>query len=134
MLIDTGGQQGASSREPETAQAIRQGDSPTTFGHRAAAPIDAAITDATASANTDPAAAAGTGSGASVTSSAVNNPRTASAREENRRNHPRTVAPGRPNRSATRRHPNPAALSASPAPTTSTASARRTSTETGNST
>lgn len=134
MLIDTGGQEGANNREAETAQAIRQGDTPTIRGQRAPAPTAAAITDATASANTDPAAAAGTGSGATVTSNAVNTARTLSAREANRRNQPRTVAPGRPNRSATRRHPSPDALSTNPAPTTSTASARRTSKDTGSST
>lgn len=134
MLIDSGGQPGASRRPPEAADAIRHGDSPTTTGHLDPVPTAAASTAATASRNGEPAAAAGTGSTPTPTSSTVKNTRTAAAREANTRSHPRTVAPGRPSRAAIGRHPDPAALAASAAPITSTASARRTSTDTGSNT
>jgi hypothetical protein len=134
VLIDTGGQPGASRRPPETAQAIRQGDSPTTPGHLEPTPTAAASTAATASANPDPTAAAGTGSTPTPTSNTVKNIRTAPARNANARSHPRTVAPGRPSRPAIDRHPDPTALAVNAAPITSTVSALRTSTDTGNST
>jgi hypothetical protein len=134
VLIDSGGQPGVSSRPPDAADAIRHGDNPTTTGHLEAVPAAAASTAATASRNGEPAAAAGTGSTPTPTSNTVKNPRTASAREANARSHPRTVAPGRPSRAAIGRHPDPAAFAASAAPITSTASARRTSTDTGSNT
>lgn len=127
-------QPGASSRPPDTADAIRHRDSPTTPGHLAPAPTAIASTDATASANRDPAAAAGTGSTPTPTSKTVKNTRTASARAANRRSHPRTVSPARPKRTAIGRHPTPNALATSAAPITSTASALLASTDTDNST
>jgi hypothetical protein len=60
--------------------------------------------------------------------------RSACARAVNRRSQPRTVAAGRPARSATRRCPSPAAAPASATPITPAASARRTSTLTGSNT
>lgn len=134
MLIDSGGQPGESSRPPEAAHAIRHGDSPTTPGHLEPAPTAIASTDATASANRDPAAAAGTGSIATPTSNTVKNTRTAPALAANRRSHPRTVSPARPSHAAIDRHPAPDALAASAAPITSAASALLASTDTGSST
>ena len=65
-------------------------------------------------------AAAGGGVPASTsTASAVNAARTDSARPANRRNHPRTVAAGRPTNAAIRRCPTPAAFATRPAPITS---------------
>jgi hypothetical protein len=133
VLIDSAGQPGASNRPALTALANRQPDTTRTPNRRAAAAAAAPIAS-TASPNRVDAAAGNEASTATVTASAVNAARTASARERIRRSQPRTVDTARPNRSAIRRWPNPAALSASAEPITSTASARRTSASTGNST
>jgi len=60
--------------------------------------------------------------------------RTASNREPHRRNQPRTVPVGTPSQTAIRRWPRPAARAVSAAPITSTVSARRSNTVTGNNT
>jgi transposase len=89
---------------------------------------------ATASATSDPAGAGSNGSASSVHSSAVNASRSGPARVRKRRSQPRTVDAERPNRSATRRCPQPSTARTSAAPITATVSARRTNTPTGSNT
>ena len=96
MLIHNHGQDGASNLPPEAADAANHGDTAPSTGHLAATATAAPTIAATASANRDCAAAGTTGSGPQSTSSTVNATRTASAREANRRSHPRTVSTGRP--------------------------------------
>lgn len=130
---------GASSRPHETAAAICHGDTmspvdPVDPAHRRATAAPAATTAATASATGQPAGSGSKGSGSNWHNNLVKASRNGPARSANRRNQPRTVAAGRPNRSATLRCPHPCAAHPSAAPITSTASARRANTLTGNNT
>jgi len=134
VLIGDHGHDGASNLPPDTADAASHGDTAPSTGHRSTTALAAPTTAATASANSDPAAAGTTGSGPQSTSRQVNTTRTSSARAENRRNHPRTVSTGRPTLAATARTPIPVAFAASAAPITSTRSARRANATTGSST
>ena len=133
MLVNSTVDPGASNRPHVTAAATSHGDTASTAHRRATAPAAATIA-ATASATCDPAAAGSTGSASSVHSNTVNASRSGPARVRNRRSQPRTVAAQRPNRSATRRCPQPSAARTSAAPTTATVSARRTNTPTGSNT
>lgn len=133
VLIDPVGQPGASNRPAQAPATTCHTVTPVTVNRAITAAATARIA-ATASAHTDPIACGTTGSGATAHNKSVNQPRTASARPANRRNHPRTVPNGRSNNSATGRAPNPAAFAAIAAPTTPTASARRTSTPSGSNT
>ena len=133
VLIDPDGQPGASNRPAETAPATCHTVTPMT-ANRAVTAAAAASIAATTSAHTDPAGPGNTGSGATAHNSRVNQPRTASTRPPNRRSHPRTVPNGRSTNAATGLAPNPVAFAAIAAPTTPTASARRSSTPTGSST
>ena len=92
---------GAGKAPRVTAEASSHGDNPDAAGpqRRAAAPAAATIA-ATASARSDPAGAGGSGSGSSPHNKAVNAERNGSARATARRSQPRTVAAGRPSRSA----------------------------------
>jgi len=134
VLIHNQGQDTVSNRPFVTADAASHGDTAPSCGHRAATATAAPTIAATASANSDPAAAGNTGSGQVSTSSAVNATRTACARAANRRNQPRTVSGGRPSTTAIARHPAPAAFAASAAPITSARSARRANATTGSNT
>jgi hypothetical protein len=99
VLQDRLGQPGANNQPVVAAVANRHPDTMDTPKRRAAAEA-AAPTAPTASANTSPAASGSTASTTSVTANAVNAERTDSAREANRRSHPRTVDAGRPSRAA----------------------------------
>ncbi len=125
------GHLGPSNLPEEAAAASHHGDTAPICGHRGEICRAAPTTADTASANTDRAAAGGTGSHPTSTSSLVNHTRTASARCANRRNQPRTVSTGLPSTAAIERAPDPAAFAASAAPITDTTSARRTSANTG---
>jgi hypothetical protein len=116
-----------------TAVANRHPDTMGTPNRRATADA-AAPTAPTASANAVPAASGSTASTTSVTAKAVNAARTDSAREPNRRSHPRTVDGARPNRIAIARCPRPAALSINAEPITATVSARRANASTSSNT
>jgi hypothetical protein len=133
VLRDPPGQPGASKRPVLTAVANRHPDTMSTPKRRATADA-AAPTAATASANTAPAASGNTASTTSVTANAVNAERTDSAREANRRSHPRTVDGARPSRIAIARWPRPAALSTNAEPITAAVSARRASASTSSNT
>jgi hypothetical protein len=133
VLIDPVGQPGANNRPADTAPATCHTVTPITTNRAATAAVAASIA-ATASAHTEPAGSGRAGSDVTAHSSRVNQPRTASVLEPNRRSHPRTVPNGRPRSAAIGRAPDPAALPAIAAPTTSTASARRSRNPTGNST
>jgi len=132
-LIDPTGQPGASNRPPDAAQTTCHTVTLVTANWALTAAA-AAVIAARASAHTDPAGSGDTGSQATSHNSRVNQPRTASIREPNRVSQPRTVPNGRSSQAAIGRAPNPAALAASAAPITATASARRASTPTGSST
>ena len=127
VLIDPVGQPGASSRPPQAAPITCHTVTPVT-ANRAATATTVARIAATASAHTEPAGRGATGSGATAHNSVVNQPRTASTRPPNRRSHSRTVPSGRSSNPAIGRAPAPAAFAAIAAPTTPTASARRSST------
>src|SRR5205809_2657180 len=133
VLIDPGGQPGASNRPDDAAPTTCHTVTPVT-ANRADTATTAACIAATASAHTDPADPGSTGSAATAHNRPVNQPRAASAREPKRRNHSRTVPSGRSTSPAIGRAPNPAAFATIAAPTTPTASARRSSTPTGSST
>ncbi len=133
MLIDTGGQPGASNRPPDTVTANSHGDTVDTT-NRLAATTAAASIAASASAQPLPAGSGITGSGANARNHTVNTPRTASTRPANRRSQPRTVSAERPTSTAIRPHPHPPALAANAAPITTAASARRSNATTGNNT
>jgi len=98
--------------------------------------IPTAITAATASASAEAPATGNLVSGSSdkPTSSEVNTPATAVAREQKRRSQPRTVDGGRANPCAIFRCPHPEAAASNAAPITSTVSARRDRPLTGSST
>src|SRR5215207_1140072 len=126
------GQPDARNRPAETAQATSQ--TGTSTENLAAKAPAAALTAATASAHPDPAGPGSTGSGANARARRVNTTRTCSTRAAKRRNQPGTVVDGRPNCSAIPRWPTPVAFAANAAPITTTASARRSSSDTGSST
>ena len=133
MLASSAGQPGASRHPPETAHAPCHGATvPRT--NRAATAVTAAVIAAMASAHADPAGPGGTGSAGTATAQPVNTARTASQRSAKRRSHPRTVSAGRPSDAAIRRNPAPPALASTAVPITTTTSARRKSTVTGNNT
>ncbi len=134
MLPSRHGHDGANNRPADAADAHHHGDTSPMRGHRDRADTAAPSTAATASPNTVPAAAGGTGSTPMSTSNTVNQARSASARPANLRNQSRTVSTGRPNRAAIVRAPAPAAFADKAAPITSTRSARRNNTNTGSST
>jgi hypothetical protein len=135
VLINLTVASGANSRPDVTAQANSHGDNADTAGpQRRATAVAAATIALTASATCDPPGAGSRGSGSSVHNNAVNAERTGPAREANRRSQPRTVAAGRPNRSAIRRCPKPFAAHPNAAPITPTVSARRIRQRTGNNT
>lgn len=77
MLGNAAGHDGASSRPEDAAEANCHGDTSPTSGHRERTAQAAPSTADTASANTDPAAAGGTGSTPTSTSTAVNQHRSA---------------------------------------------------------
>jgi len=121
VLINLGVEPGASNRPPVTAEASSHADNPlTTSPQRPTTATAAAATAATASANPPPAGLGNTGAGSSATNNSVNPTRTSSARDRNRRTHPRTVPSARPNRPAIRRYPQPSADNTNPEPITST--------------
>lgn len=135
MLISFVGAAGASSRPCVNAAATCHADTtstPTPKRRRtAAAP---APTAATASASGEPAGAAGAGSASNSCTNPVNAAQTRCALAVIRPNQARTVETGRPTRAATRRYPHPHARASNAAPITSTASARRDNTVTGDNT
>jgi hypothetical protein len=133
VLIGYPGQPGANNRPPDTAAAHGHSGTVNTANRPATAAAAAPIA-ATASAHTPPAGPGITGSAATARNNTVNHRRTASTRPANRRSQPRTVSAGRPNAAAIRRCPTPAALAASAAPITATASARRSNNPAGSST
>jgi hypothetical protein len=128
------GQPGDSSRPPLAALASRHGDTLPTPGQREDAATTAPATAATATANADGPCAGGTGSVPVSTSSLVKKTRTASARDPNRRSHPRTVPAARPVAAAIGRTPVPDAFAASASPITSARPARLSSANAGKST
>ena len=134
MLPGDHDQSGASRRPPVAAAASAHTGSSPTLGQRDHIASNAPITAATASANTEDVAAGGTGSTPTPTSSEVNVIRTCSARRAKRRSQPRTVSIGRSTTAAALRAPTPTARKASAAPITDTASARRSSAQTGSNT
>src|SRR5207244_933569 len=85
VLIVDQGQNGASNRPDDTADAQRHGDTTPTSGQREAAATTAPSTAATASANAVLVTAGGIGSTPVSTNSTVNHDRTTSARSANRR-------------------------------------------------
>lgn len=125
MLVNTAGPDGDSNLPPVTAPANSHTDTVSTNGHRTTAADAAARTAVAASANADPVASIGGGSGSRSRARTVNPARIRSACAANRRSHPRTVADAIPNAAAMRRCPRPAARPASPAPITAALSARR---------
>jgi hypothetical protein len=127
VLVNIAGPDGASNRPPLTAPANSHTDTASTNGHRNPAADAAARTAAAASANTEPVASTGGGSGSRSRASTVNAARIRSACAAKRRNHPRTVEHAIPNPAAIRRCPKPAARPTSPAPITAALSARRSS-------
>lgn len=135
MLIDIGVLGGLNRRPEVTAAPSSHGDNPLTASpQRATVATAAATITETASPSSVPAAAGSTGSGSRATNSPVNPTRNPSAPARTLRTQPRTVAAGRPNRTATRRCPQPAADNTSPAPITPASSARRHKPLTGNNT
>jgi hypothetical protein len=134
VLLNSTVEPGASSAPDVTAQATCHGDTPNTSAQRRTTAPAAATITATASATGEPAGSGSPGSGSTAHNSTVNAARSTPARAANRRSHPRTVAAGRPNRSATRRCPHPAAAHTNAAPITPATSARRASTPIGSST
>lgn len=135
MLINFTVVVGASNQPKLTADASCHGDTvnPTAPNRRTAAPVAATIA-ATASANSLPPGTGNTGSASNAHTNAVNADRNGPARAANRRNQPRTVAAGRPNRCAIRRCPHPSAANLNATPITAPASARRARQLTGNNT
>lgn len=133
MLIHNHGQPGASSRPPEIATASSHTDTMGSTNRRAAARAAASIAHS-ASAHELAAGSGITGSGSNARNHTVNTPRTGSARPANRRIQPRTVSTGLLNAAAIDRYPPPAAFAANADPITTAASARRTSSTTGNNT
>ena len=101
-----GGHPGDSNRPPLAADATSHSVTAPTrpnAANRCRVAVTNAPTAATASATTDPAGPGTTTSTPVATANPVKHTRTASARPANRRNQPRTVPGGTPNRAATGR-------------------------------
>jgi hypothetical protein len=125
VLVNIAGPHGDSSAPLVTAPANSHADSVSTNGHRTPAAAAADTTALVASANTEPVASIGGGSGSRSRARTVNAARIGSASAVKRRNHPRTVDAATAKPVAIRRWPKPAARPASAAPITAAPSARR---------
>ena len=135
MLINRGGGDGASKHPCVNAAATRHADTTTTdVPNRRRTAATPAPTAATASANTDPAGATGAGSTSNSCTNPMNATKIRSALVAIRPTQPRTVVIDRPTPAAIRRYPHPNARASNAVPITSTPSARRANTVTGNNT
>lgn len=119
------------STPADSTQAIRHGSpGPNRNTHARAATAIASNT----SAMVLPAGSTGPSSGSSATAHRVKCALISSARSANRRNQPRTVPAGTPNRQAIGRCPSPATFASIAAPITDTSSWRRNNATSGSST